>query len=585
MVTRRQTRWIAAFVFVALALSFTRHWHAKQKHAEEQHLPSYETIKEDAGLAEHKTAGVSTPPTFKDGLAQSSDESSSSDENDKSFTSSKDTNAETSDSDKPLISVSAPTLPLMDVAALKTIQNSDLIENAHRAPSADDFISHFKHLVELPNLSIRAAKSTCTWKEAQNVNFQYGNESDWVRADRSNDEMVERRTSWHQKLMNEMVPYSQVKDRFKGRGFVVLVGNGHDTLLRLKVLINMIKTFKTNLPIELHYFEDEMTAENQTVISQWYDKTIYNDLASKDNIMPTKKGILANYHLKSAALVNSRFAEPFFLDSDNIPVISPLELYESDTYKEYGSIFWPDIARSRPQNPMWSITNTPCKMDEYEQESGQLLVDKRKFWYHLQLAAWFNHDDYYNEFLLGDKDMFRFAWHALKTKYGRPKKWLTSVGVVQENDFYCGHSFAQHHPDNGSIAFLHGGLLKTMHASVLERVHQRGRLFSSYKRSKNDEDWSKIERVTITWDDTPWLDKKPPLGPSCTIMDNIQPRDLDEILPGFEEIYTKAGGFEVLEKWQKGDEAKARNWKSYDEFPVSFSEDPDQIEVFEEPDG
>ena len=103
-------------------------------------------------------------------------------------------------------------------------------------------------------------------------------------------------------------------------------------------------------------------------------------------------------------------------------------------------------------------------MDEYEQESGQLLVDKRRFFYHLQLAAWFDNEhsrnEYYRQILLGDKDLFRFAWHALQTQYGTPAKWLTSVGTFYEDGYYCGHSFAQHHPDDGRVAFMHGGLVK-----------------------------------------------------------------------------------------------------------------------------
>ena len=88
------------------------------------------------------------------------------------------------------------------------------------------------------------------------------------------------------------------------------------------------------------------------------------------------------------------------LDSDNTPWLPPETLYDSETYQEYGTVFWPDLARTRPQNPMWSITNTPCRMNEWEQESGQIIIDKRRYWYHMQLAAWFNSQEYYNGFLL-----------------------------------------------------------------------------------------------------------------------------------------------------------------------------------------
>ncbi|KAL2290246.1 hypothetical protein FJTKL_00705 [Diaporthe vaccinii] len=130
-------------------------------------------------------------------------------------------------------------------------------------------------------------------------------------------------------------------------------------------------------------------------------------------------------------------------------------------------------------------------MDEYEQESAQLLVDKTRFWYHLQLASFMSneHGAYYGEFLLGDKDTFRFAWHALKTKYGKPKRWLTSIGTVNDG-FYCGHSFAQYHPDDGDdrVAFVHGGLVKTVDPEVMKWNREKGGYFRDYKRALSDKD-------------------------------------------------------------------------------------------------
>merc|ERR1712032_1093291 len=185
--------------------------------------------------------------------------------------------------------------------------------------------------------------------------------------------------------------------------------------------------------------------------------------------------------------------------------------------------------------------------DEYEQESGQLLVDKRRFWYHLQLATWLNNEQgkYYNEFLLGDKDMFRFAWHALKTKYGRPKKWLTSVGT--ENDgYYCGHSFAQHHPDDERVAFLHGGLVKTVDLDVMRwnRDHKGG-YYRSYKSAPSDEDPATSVNVAIKFDSADYLPNKGPdvKVAQCTDMKDVEARDINEILFGFEKTFEEIGGY------------------------------------------
>ena len=290
----------------------------------------------------------------------------------------------------------------------------------------------------------------------------------------------------------------------------------------------------------------------QANLSTLWPKMYFNDLSGAHNILKTGfNAFLINYQFKTAAVMNSRFAEPLLLDTDNIPVINPEELYESSIYKEYGTLFWPDIARTRPNNPMWAITNTQCRMDEYEQESGQLIVNKRKYFYHLQLAAWFNnvHNAYYNQFLLGDKDMFRFAWHALQTKYGFPPKWITSVGTEQDDGSYCGHTFAQHHPD-GRVAFLHGGLLKTVAKQVLKYEREkRGGVFQKYKRSRFDEQHNKTVQVGIRWDEALWLPDRPEdLHPaSCTDMLEVETRPFDELVPHFEERFEEYGGYWMLE--------------------------------------
>jgi alpha 1,2-mannosyltransferase len=325
--------------------------------------------------------------------------------------------------------------------------------------------------------------------------------------------------------------------------------------MRLKVILRALKKIGSEIAMEVHYWADEMDSASQQELTDLYhpNSMYFNDLSGPHNILQVKKDQpFINYQLKTASVINSRFAEPLLLDSDNIPLIKPEDLFSSAVYQEFGTVFWPDIARTRPNNPMWAITNTHCAMDEYEQESGQLLVDKRRFWYHLQLAVWLNNDQgtYYNEFLLGDKDMFRFAWHALKTRYGRPKKWLTSVGVENEG-YYCGHSFAQHHPDDGRVAFLHGGLVKTVDLDVMRwNRDEKGGYYRSYKRAPSDEEPGTSVNVAIKFDGAEYLPNKGPeiKVAQCTDMKDVEARDLNEIIFGFEETFRDIGGYWQLDE-------------------------------------
>jgi alpha 1,2-mannosyltransferase len=420
---------------------------------------------------------------------------------------------------------------------------------------------HFGAVTRLKGLTMAEAKAGCHWPEGLYVNFQYNPDTEWVVTERSDEEIAARRKVWQDYVQGQMIPWDRVKHRFAGKGIVIVAGN-YNTVMRLKVVLRRLAKLRSKLPVEIHYWDDEMSEATLKELAGMYQPMSFNDLSNPEtNIIRVKKDRMANFQLKSAALINTKFPEPLLLDSDNIPVLDPAVLYESRVYREYHTIFWPDIARSWPQNPAWALTNTPCRMDEYEQESGQLIVDKRRYWYHLQLAAWLNNEqgEYWNAFLLGDKDMFRFAWHALKTDFGRPRKWLTSVGTLNEG-FYCGHSFAQHHPDDGRVAFMHGGLTKIVSLEVMRwNKEERGGYFRHYKRAPSDEDPSVRVHVDIIFDRA---DYKPNHTENfkvtmCTEMKDVKARNFDEILPGWEKEYEALGGYWQLEQ-ETAEAAKAK---------------------------
>lgn len=448
---------------------------------------------------------------------------------------------------------SSDLLPLPDPDANSEVETppSNLDEFAHRLPTADSFLPHFEGVTAMQGMTMAQAKAGCSWGSDQTVNFQYSPDEEWVVTERSDSELESRRQEWHKFLNRGMIPWDDVKDRFSGRGIVFLAGNA-DTTMRLKVSLRALRKLGSLVPVEVHYWDDELSEETRQELQVLYPAMSFNDLSGSHNVIHIKKdgffGI--NYQLKTAALINSKFTEPLLLDSDNIPVLRPEAIYDSTTYQEYRSIFWPDIARTRPQNPMWAITNTACRMNEYEQESGQLLVDKSRFWYHLQLASWLNNEQgaYYNDFLLGDKDMFRFAWHALKTQYGKPKKWLTSVGTENEG-FYCGNSFAQHHPDDERVAFVHGGLLKTVPPELMKWNRGRGGMFRSYKRSPSDEQPQVSVNVAIKFDGAEYYAPHSAdfHAAQCTDMFDVHAGDINAILPDFEKFFEELGGYWQLE--------------------------------------
>jgi alpha 1,2-mannosyltransferase len=79
-----------------------------------------------------------------------------------------------------------------------------------------------------------------------------------------------------------------------------------------------------------------------------------------------------------------------------------------------------------------------------------------------------NHRFYY-KFLMGDKDLFRFAFRALKQPYHMIEKWITIVGHLHEKYILCGHSMLQNDPD-GKPLFMHANLVKLYSDELMSQV-------------------------------------------------------------------------------------------------------------------
>ncbi|KAH0360996.1 hypothetical protein KCU65_g9012, partial [Aureobasidium melanogenum] len=381
-------------------------------------------------------------------------------------------------------------LNLGNIAFQEIQPDSDL----HHLQTNDEFLPFIAGISKLQNLSVTDAYGTCHYDEQELSSFHYNGDADWVHEPLDTEVIQPLRDAWQQFVKHSLISWEAVKHKYNGRG-IVIIGGGHSSVKRIKVILRALKRYGSQLPVEINFFGDEMNASLQEELTAVYssDRLFFNDLSQSDQTWKTYKVFMENYQLKTAGIINARFAEILLLDVDNFPTSDPAELFESKIYKEYGSVFWPDHPRTRKEHPAWAVFNTPCRRDEYEFETGQLLVDKRRYFYHLQLAAWMNTQEYWRTMLLGDKDLFRYAWHGLKTRYD---------GMGGSKMVYCGHTFGQAYPDHkdgddgSGIAFLHGGALKTMSAPLLARLFKlNGGIFTHFKRvsATSLEDWTRVE--------------------------------------------------------------------------------------------
>ncbi|MBO9201553.1 MULTISPECIES: alpha-mannosyltransferase [Niastella] len=262
---------------------------------------------------------------------------------------------------------------------------------------------------------------------------------------------------------------------FEGRGIVICAG-GLRYFTCAWINIHVLKKTGCSLPIEVWYTGNEFTPE---VIATLTDLGVTCRNANDHSKLP-----IDGLALKPFAILNTRFKEVLYLDADNICTANPEQLFENETYRQGGTIFWPDIWVTDKNNPIWKIIDA-SDYDSIEQESGQILINKETCWKELNLCMYFNEQrQYYYTMLLGDKDTFRFAWKALQSPYYMIPKPVAYCGYTNKNDnSFFGLSMAQHDPI-GNILFIHRNLLKWDITAPGETIWKEIRQFKADARQK-----------------------------------------------------------------------------------------------------
>jgi hypothetical protein len=62
------------------------------------------------------------------------------------------------------------------------------------------------------------------------------------------------------------------------------------------------------------------------------------------------------------------------LDSDNTPTKDPSFLFDTDIYKTYGALFWPDFWKTAKENKIFDLLQVKCQ-DGWEQEVDMIILD------------------------------------------------------------------------------------------------------------------------------------------------------------------------------------------------------------------
>lgn len=109
------------------------------------------------------------------------------------------------------------------------------------------------------------------------------------------------------------------------------------------ILIYMIKESGCKLPIEVGYYNNELSNEMKL--------SLENLGATCNNIADYINWIPKEFLMKPLAIMYSSFREVLFLDADNNCLKDPTYLFSDPNYLIHGSLFWPDYWDTCPDHP------------------------------------------------------------------------------------------------------------------------------------------------------------------------------------------------------------------------------------------
>ncbi|KAL4092647.1 hypothetical protein PRIC1_011638 [Phytophthora ramorum] len=214
------------------------------------------------------------------------------------------------------------------------------------------------------------------------------------------------------------------------------------------------------LPIEIWFRPDEVKLNDGMLAPLRHLASTESNITFQEISDPQSKRFFAKVH----AIYHSFFDRVLFLDADNVPVRDPSFLFESPEFIKTGAIFWPDFWHPRStlfnihaKSLLWELLDMES-VDMFEQESGQLVVDRRRHAAPLELVQFFafHRPDFFSLLKLawGDKDLFRFAWLKLDVPFFMVQTPPGMAGMVVNGSEFCGMTMVQHDAD-GEVLFLH----------------------------------------------------------------------------------------------------------------------------------
>lgn len=202
------------------------------------------------------------------------------------------------------------------------------------------------------------------------------------------------------------------------RGIVTSAGSERSLTNAFVNFYILRKVFQVDIPLMIMYWGDDPGDTPREALETFISKTIENltflDLSKipypHHHIPLQRKGNFIGWKAKAYAIYAAPFKKILFLDSDNLLLGDPIDLFESELFSESGNIFWPDLycGNTVIQNEM----GIPESNTTRQTESGQIMLDRESHQDVLEWVLWLNtRDEFTYKLDYGDKDTYKSAFY------------------------------------------------------------------------------------------------------------------------------------------------------------------------------
>lgn len=245
---------------------------------------------------------------------------------------------------------------------------------------------------------------------------------------------VERRfwKSW----MKHSPPYNADKLGIVPGSRGVVLTSASASVAKAIAAVLLLRETGCTLPVQFSYLSSQVTDVDLDVLRSFNISTREFSDHIKGNNWNREEFRLG------AAKVDSILASPFeevlFLDPDNFVLQDPTYLFETNIFKRYGALFWPDYKVRKNETELeeiYQIFDHTSRRPALEFESGQIVLNKRMVWPALQLAKCISfRARYYFGHFLGDKEAFFWGFTGATVPFYLNPHYLQSVGMVLEEE-------------------------------------------------------------------------------------------------------------------------------------------------------